>query len=97
MKETDGRVEVDHINGDKLDNRRENLRLVSVRQNAQNSKKHRDGHLCGTTKVKTPQVRQWKAGYKLGKKNVFIGYFLTQQEAHQAYMKACAALPAAQL
>lgn len=77
---------VDHINGDKLDNRRCNLRIVTSRQNSQNRKLHRNGRLVGCYFKK--QRKKWVAQLRLGKNNLHLGYYNTELEAHEAYMKA---------
>lgn len=85
---------VDHINGNTLDNRRSNLRIVTLRQNGQNRKEHRRGHLVGTTLNKTYKnpSKPWNAAIIINKKRKNLGYFKTQKEAHDVYMRACARL-----
>lgn len=62
---------VDHVNGDTLDNRRENLRLVSPSQNLLNRKQSEftpctnTGYL-GVNKVKEGQYRAYACGKHLG-------------------------------
>ena len=79
-------MEIDHINGNKLDNRIENLRVVSHRLNIQNMEIHRDGKLVGAGFDKRPG--KYKALIYIGKL-IHLGYYETEQEAHRAYTIAC--------
>lgn len=81
--------DIDHINGDSCDNRIENLRVVSPRQNSQNLKKHREGHLLGTSLHKK---KYWKASIWIKGKAIYLGSYSTAEEAHKAYLTALAKL-----
>lgn len=74
-----GQKVVDHINGDKLDNRRENLRLVSRSVNALNSDYSLNAKHC---RERSPG--RWIAW--IGKKH--LGTFSSQQEAQDAASRA---------
>ena len=80
-------MEIDHINGNKIDNRIENLRLVTNRQNQQNQKKHREGQLVGCYFDKSNG--KYQANIQISKKKVFLGRYKTEQEAHKVYTIAC--------
>lgn len=80
-----GRNVVDHINGNGLDNRRKNLRIVSIRMNLQNKEVHRNGRLIGS--IKDSRGR-FKSQIKFGKEAIFLGVFKTEIEAHAAYLGA---------
>ena len=77
---------VDHINGNSLDNRRGNLRIVTNRENQQNQVKHRHGKLFGCCYRK--RVKKWQALIRIDGSQKSLGCFKTEHEAHQAYMKA---------
>ena len=74
---------VDHINGNKLDNRRENLRFASKGQNAQNSRKPPSA--TGFIGVSFDKDGYIKAGIKHHGKRRHIGMFKTPLEAAIAY------------
>lgn len=78
--------QVDHINGLRSDNRLENLRMVTPRQNSQNSLYHRNGGLIGTSYEKRRD--RWVSYITLNGKQKFLGYFDTELEAHDAYLNA---------
>lgn len=81
---------IDHRNGFRLDNRKENLHIVSNRQNQQNQLIHRNGKLPGAyfCKDRTDSKNPWIARYSLRGKNVYVGRFSSEKEANAAYLKA---------
>ena len=77
-------MEVDHINGNKLDNRRCNLRVCHPWQNKQNAQKTKKPTLSkyrGVTKTRG----RWCASIKHDGKNIWIGRFTTEEDAALAY------------
>jgi hypothetical protein len=72
--------QIDHINGIRDDNRIENLRIVTSRQNSHNTKRHREGHLWGTTR----HENGWRANLTVKSKAVYIGWYKSQLDAHKA-------------
>jgi len=75
---------IDHINGDKLDNRIENLRLVTVSQNGMNRKVSRSNTsgYVGVTFCKDSQ--KWNASLYEDNNHVYLGTFQTKEEAVSA-------------
>lgn len=80
--------EVDHINQNKLDNRRNNLRLVTFNQNRHNCKapKNNTSGYCGVTWHKLNG--KWQSQVMVNNKNKYIGSFSDPLEAAIAYDKA---------
>jgi hypothetical protein len=74
--------EVDHINRIKTDNRFENLRYCSRRENIMN----RD--YVDNAKGYSWAKKKWRAQINVNGKMKYLGYFDNEQEAHQAYLDA---------
>lgn len=78
-------VHVDHINGDGLDNRRENLRLATPELNQANARKH----LVGRSRFKgvswSEAAQKWRAYISQHRKQTHLGLFNTEIEAAAAY------------
>lgn len=75
----------DHINRNKLDNRKENLRTVTARENAHNlgvGKKNKSGYK-GVSFYGA--YNKWRAGISHKGAKYFIGYYDTAIEAAKAY------------
>jgi len=77
---------VDHINGDKLDNRASNLRIVTRRQNAMNSRASRNIRAGKRKGVRWDKDRGlWNAGIVINGRRKFLGRFQTEDEGARAY------------
>lgn len=72
---------IDHINGNPLDNRIENLRDVTHRENNQNLSYHRDGKLWGASFHS--DRGKWRARVRVDGKDIHLGYFDTELESHE--------------
>jgi len=72
---------IDHINGNALDNRLENLRIVTPQQNRQNSFSPRD--FKGTSF--RPERNNYRATLMLDNRTIFLGHYQSEEEAHTAY------------
>lgn len=94
--------EVDHADGDGLNNTRANIRICTRRQNQQNRgkfKNNRSGY-CGVYQEKYQHSRgkrvlrakPWRAEISANGKKHYIGYFSTPEEAAIAYDQAAANL-----
>lgn len=77
--------DIDHINGDKLDNRRSNLRICTRAQNSRNQKK-RTGLYKGVSWNKSKN--KWIAQICFDYKNKHLGNFTNPIDAAKAYNEA---------
>ena len=77
--------EIDHINGNRLDNRKVNLRIVTRAGNMQNR---------GLSKVNKTGFKgiyffipnkKWQAHIRFNRKKIHLGYFVDKKEAARAY------------
>lgn len=72
---------VDHINRDRLDNRRSNLRLISNGDNIRNQPRQNGSAINGVTKC----WNKWRAYTTVNYKPVYLGRFDTREEAETVY------------
>ena len=91
MMNTPDGFETDHINGDRLDNRRSNLRIVTKHENQRNAKARKGkSRFKGVSFYKT---KRHKTGYWIARIQVNgtakrLGYFKNEKEAAVAYDQA---------
>jgi hypothetical protein len=71
--------QIDHINHDKLDNRKKNLRIVSCSQNQMNRM-----NVAGYCEFKG----KWMARINVNSKPIYLGYFENKEDAIQARKEA---------
>lgn len=84
-----GVKEVDHKNGDGLDNRRENLRAATDSQNSANAGKCACASTSRFKGVSWGKDRgKWRAYIEMNGRQKFLGYFHDELDAARAYNEA---------
>jgi hypothetical protein len=78
--------EVDHINGDRLDNRRSNLRVLGRSANLHNRGAYGPSGLKGVSWDK--RKKKWRAEIGKNGKRAWLGYHDTKEDAERIYRKA---------
>jgi len=84
-RDVEKNLHTDHVNGNKLDNRRENLREVTPKQNTWNTHTEPSG-VCGYRGVSRLKLSDnYRAYINVGRKQIPLGVFATAEEAAYAY------------
>ena len=86
----DPKVTVDHVNRDRLDNRKCNLRICTKSENLYNQPMHKNNKsgYKGVYFIKDRLKTPWRAQIVANKKRYVLGRFKTAEEASIAYKNA---------
>ena len=74
---------VDHINNNPLDNRLENLQVITQRQNATKDRTNKTSKYAGVSWHKA--LNKWRSYIKINDKQIHLGYFINEEEASEVY------------
>lgn len=77
--------QVDHINGDRLDNRRANLRICRQYQNVYNQRVRKNNTSGYKGVVWHKLHKKWSASIQKDGIKYFLGLFIDKEKAHKAY------------
>lgn len=80
--------DVDHINGDRDDNRIDNLRDVTRAENMQNERRARRNSKTGLLGASPNTCGGYRADIKVNGRQTLIGVYPSAEQAHQAYLQA---------
>jgi hypothetical protein len=82
-------LDIDHINRTPSDNRIENLRVATRKENIQNTKPRTVANPSGYRGVLwIEQCQRWRASIQVNGKRKYLGHYKTAEEAAAAYEKA---------
>ena len=80
---------VDHINGNGLDNRRENLRICTIAENNRNRVRMQKNNISGFRGVFWEKsCKKWRSQISINNKNVHLGIFKNIEDAYNKYCEA---------
>lgn len=82
------KFDIDHINGNILDNRKKNLRHILHRENIYNAKISKNNTSGITGVVWDKERNMWMAQLHLNRKHIFLGRYNNKKNAIKARLKA---------
>jgi hypothetical protein len=87
-------MHVDHLNGDKTDNRAVNLRVCTAKENGENSRrsKNNTSGFKGVSRLGNGLQKRFRAFICHNRKQIHLGCYDSAEDAHAAYLKAAADL-----
>lgn len=91
MRDRDSGVSIDHIDGDRLNNRRSNLRVCSQAENSRNRGRGTN-NTSGFKGVSRTESGRWRARIVIDRKEFSLGRFDTKEAAAKAYDLAASRL-----
>jgi hypothetical protein len=80
--------QIDHINGNGLDNRKSNLRICAFSDNMKNNHGHKKRYSKFKGAFYRPKLDKWVSMITKDRKQYYLGLFKTEQEAAKAYNEA---------
>lgn len=89
LKKVKGKNEVDHINNNKLDNTKFNLRYVNRSENMRNIPKRENASSIYIGVYIDKKKFSYRAKIKVNGKYIHLGYFVDEDDAAKAYNNAC--------
>lgn len=81
-------IVVDHMDNNKLNNNLNNLQVVTQRENASKDRRNKTSRFTGVSWYKWRKT--WVVHIRVNGKNVTLGYFKNEIDAHNAYQKKLA-------
>lgn len=78
--------EIDHVDGDGINNKKSNLRACTHEENMHNSTRRvLNHHLRGANPVKGSKKSKWNSSIRYRGETIYLGTFSTEIEAHAAF------------
>lgn len=81
-------MNTDHINGNKLDNRRSNLRICEHLKNSYNRRMNANNTSGFKGVMWFRETQKWRAVIGVGGRKISLGYFKIKEDAAEAYKLA---------